>query len=288
MKRLHLALTLTLLALSSQAQLLWKVSGNGLEKDSYILGTVHIAPPSLIDEIPGLDDAIMNCDLAIGEAIESDRNYMDKYLVFAPSDSTLDLLLSPEDYQIVERVVNRRFESNPGVSLDKLRLLKPNVLGYLFDILEVKGLDEVGEPFDNFVLQRAADAGHETTGFETPDAHNQIFFDCPITDQAAWLLKQCKDCDEQDTDDGVELYEAYLRQDSIDLFEETAEDESEEKRLEIFVYNRNRNWVADLVPMMSTGTSCLVLVGIGHLPGEKGLLQLLRNQGFTVTPVAAK
>lgn len=101
-------------------------------------------------------------------------------------------------------------------------------------------------------------------------------------------MKQCKDCDEQGKDDGVNLYEAYLRQDSIDLFEETAEDESEEKRLEIFVYNRNRNWVANLVPMMSTGTSCLVVVGMGHLPGEKGLLQLLRNQGFTVTPVAAK
>lgn len=288
MRILLFTITLTLLTLSSQAQLLWKVSGNGLEKDSYILGSAHIAPPSLIDEIPGLNDAIKNCDLAIGEVVKSDRDDMDKYLMFAPPDSTLDVLLSPEDYQIVEAVVNKRFESHPGVTLDRLRMLKPNVLAYLLDILEVTELEEIEELFDYAVLERAAEAGHETTGFETPEAHNAIFFDCSLTDQAAWLLKQCKDCDEQGIDEGVDIYEAYLRQDSIELFEETAEDESEEKRLDIFLYARNRNWIADLVPMMSTGISCLVVVGIGHLPGEKGLLQLLRNQGFTVTPVTAE
>lgn len=42
------------LALNANAQLLWKISGNGQEKPSYILGTHHLAPLSIKDSIAGL------------------------------------------------------------------------------------------------------------------------------------------------------------------------------------------------------------------------------------------
>lgn len=67
MKRLVFFLSLAFVAVSIQAQLLWKVSGNGLEKDSYILGTMHNAPASMIDEIPGMQQALEGCDVVIGE-----------------------------------------------------------------------------------------------------------------------------------------------------------------------------------------------------------------------------
>lgn len=46
------------LALNVNAQLLWKISGNGQEKPSYILGTHHLAPLSIKDSIAGLPQAI--------------------------------------------------------------------------------------------------------------------------------------------------------------------------------------------------------------------------------------
>ena len=36
-------------AFSANAQLLWKVSGNGLNQPSYIIGTHHLAPFSIMD-----------------------------------------------------------------------------------------------------------------------------------------------------------------------------------------------------------------------------------------------
>lgn len=42
------------IALNANAQLLWKISGNGQEKASYILGTHHLAPLSIKDSIAGL------------------------------------------------------------------------------------------------------------------------------------------------------------------------------------------------------------------------------------------
>ena len=41
------------IALNANAQLLWKISGNGQEKASYILGTHHLAPLSIKDSIAG-------------------------------------------------------------------------------------------------------------------------------------------------------------------------------------------------------------------------------------------
>lgn len=45
-------------ALSANAQLLWKVSGNGLSSPSYIMGTHHLAPLSVKDGIAGLQKAM--------------------------------------------------------------------------------------------------------------------------------------------------------------------------------------------------------------------------------------
>ena len=67
MKRLSLILAIALVALASQAQLLWKVSGNGLGRPSYIFGTHHMAPSTMIDQVKGMDEAIQGCDIVVGE-----------------------------------------------------------------------------------------------------------------------------------------------------------------------------------------------------------------------------
>ena len=47
---------------------------------------------------------------------------------------------------------------------------------------------------------------------------------------------------------------------------------------------RNKNWekqMKELLPKQST----LFVVGAGHLPGEKGMINLLREAGYKVKPV---
>ena len=41
-------------AFESHAQILYRISGNGLETPSYIVGTYHLAPASFADSIPGM------------------------------------------------------------------------------------------------------------------------------------------------------------------------------------------------------------------------------------------
>jgi uncharacterized protein YbaP (TraB family) len=97
-----------------------------------------------------------------------------------------------------------------------------------------------------------------------------------LKDQARWLLSMCKNYDNQEG-----LDEAYISQDATVLFESRVTDEGYR---DFFVNQRNRNWAEKLDKLMPE-KSCLVCVGVAHLSGEKGLLQLLRDRGYTVEPV---
>ena len=83
-----------------------------------------------------------------------------------------------------------------------------------------------------------------------------------------------------------DLYNAYITQDIEKLRQLMIdpdlglEPEDEAKMLT----NRNVNWVNQLKTILPQ-KSVFVCVGAGHLPGENGVLNLLRQAGYTITPV---
>lgn len=50
----------------SNKALLWKISGNGLEKPSYLFGTHHLVPLSFMDSIADIHDAFGNTEQTVG------------------------------------------------------------------------------------------------------------------------------------------------------------------------------------------------------------------------------
>ena len=61
MRKTILILLMGLIALTTNAQLLFRISGNGLEEPSYILGTIHNLSGSLLDSIPEYLEAESRC-----------------------------------------------------------------------------------------------------------------------------------------------------------------------------------------------------------------------------------
>ena len=54
--------------------------------------------------------------------------------------------------------------------------------------------------------------------------------------------------------------------------------------METVSYKRNRNWM-EKIEMTLPVQSVLIAVGAAHLLGPEGLIQLLRDRGYTVEPV---
>ena len=67
MKKILGSLFILCFAFSANAQLLWKISGNGLTQPSYAMGTHHLATLSIKDSIQGLQAALDNTKQVYGE-----------------------------------------------------------------------------------------------------------------------------------------------------------------------------------------------------------------------------
>ena len=62
MKKILGSLFILCFAFSANAQLLWKISGNGLTQPSYVMGTHHLAALSIKDSIQGLQAALVRIE----------------------------------------------------------------------------------------------------------------------------------------------------------------------------------------------------------------------------------
>ena len=293
MKKIFLIFALMTLAFAAQAQLLWKVSGNGLSRPSYIMGTYHFAPATMMDKIPGMQQALEGCDVVVGEIekeslMSQEAQMMMAQAMLAPQDSTLDKLFSPEDYAIVEQVFNKYF-GGMGVTLSQMYMLKPSAISVQMQAMQaVKYFPNINENelIDMAVQTAANEMGRPSIGLETIEEQTDLLFNSPLTEQAEGLLEACKK-DDLFTVQSSALVEAYMAQDLAKIEEIFTNPElggEDADAMDALIYDRNRNWVPKLVAIMPE-RACLVCVGAGHLPGDQGLLQLLRDRGYTVEPM---
>lgn len=276
-----------ILTFQSNAQLLWKISGNGLEKPSYLFGTHHVAPIHICDSIAGFNEAFNSCKQLYGELELDDIQAVSKKIAkytLLPQDSLLDKLYTPEEYKLIDEVVKK----NMGVSADQLKMLKPVTIStQLSVIISMQAFNDFNPtlPLDAFLQKKAKEQGMSVKGFETSLFQAQILFGEPLPQQASALLKTIKHFDKMKPFI-IEMCDVYMKQDLDSIFKLMQDPELSftPEEMNRLVNNRNHNWsqqLKDILPQQPT----FIVVGGGHLPGSNGLIELLRKQGFTVTPV---
>ena len=276
-----------ILTFQSNAQLLWKISGNGLEKPSYLFGTHHVAPIHICDSIAGFNEAFNSCKQLYGELELDDIQAVSKEIAkytLLPQDSLLDKLYTPEEYKLIDEVVKK----NMGVSADQLKMLKPVTIStQLSVIISMQAFNDFNPtlPLDAFLQKKAKEQGMSVKGFETSLFQAQILFGEPLPQQASALLKTIKHFDKMKPFI-IEMCDVYMKQDLDSIFQLMQDPELSftPEEMNRLVNNRNHNWsqqLKDILPQQPT----FIVVGGGHLPGSNGLIELLREQGFTVTPV---
>ena len=83
----------------------------------------------------------------------------------------------------------------------------------------------------------------------------------------------------------TDLADVYRKQDLSKIEELTVTgDATVSNYLDLLLYGRNRRWADSLTSLMRE-KSLLIAVGAGHLPGDQGVINLLRKKGYVLTPV---
>lgn len=280
-------------ALSANAQLLWKVSGNGLNEPSYIIGTHHLAPFSIMDSIAGLRNAMNETRQVYGELKMSEMQspatmqQMQKTMMLE-GDTTLTSLLSPEDFA----TANKFCKENLMMDLSMATKLKPAFL--LNNVVVAAYIKHIGkfnpqEQLDTFFQSQATSNGKKVDGLETPEFQFNLLFNGYSLERQAQLLM----CTINNIDTEVEslkkLTDAYMRQDLSTMLRISEERKGNQcdplpGEEDAMIYDRNKAWSVKLPAIMKDAPT-FVAVGALHLPGEKGLLNLLKKQGYTVEAV---
>ena len=67
-KHIVITILLSFVVATAEAQLLYRISGGGLKEPSFMLGTVHNLPGSLLDSIPEYAEAEAQCQQMYVEA----------------------------------------------------------------------------------------------------------------------------------------------------------------------------------------------------------------------------
>lgn len=279
-------ITLFALAINAPAQLLWKISGNGLKNPSYLFGTHHVAPLSICDSIAGFEKAFNSCNQIYGELDMSDMQAMAKELtpyMMLPQDSLLDVILTPEQYRKVDNLLKQE----AGVSIDQMKMLKPAAietqLSLIMSVKAFKGFNP-NQQLDMLMQNRAKEKGMPVNGFETALFQAKVLFETPVSEQISDLMLMVNEFDTL-KDYVITMNNAYMKQDLASL-QNIMEDPkfTTPQKQERVIYSRNQNWAKQLnsiLPQQAT----FIVVGAGHLPGDQGLIELLRKQGYTATPV---
>lgn len=264
--------------------LLWKITGKNLIKPSYVFGTMHMICADDIELSDSLKKAIKNSDKVYLELDMDDMWQMMSAMMHMnmKGDTTLSDLLSDEDYKKVKSYFKEHSSMIPFSLMEKYKPLLVESM-----VMEQSTACDNMIVIEKLIMDEAKQNDKEIKGLETFAYQLGIFDKIPYKLQAQQLLKMVNDADSGRTDDENEikiLTDAYRRQELSKMDELTKDDPGIGEFTDILLYDRNANWAKKLQEIMP-GNSLVVAVGAGHLPGKKGVLNLLREAGYKVEPV---
>lgn len=291
-------LLLCLFAFGADAQLLYRISGKGLAKPSYIIGTFHLLTGSAFaDKIGGVKDAMAQTEQVYGELSFDDMlapssMQLMQTAMMLPEGQSLKTLLTPEQYGKLDAFLVRTIGTgmgNPQLEAQFGRM-KPEALTTQLTILMymMRHPDEFdpADQLDHYFQKQAKAASKPVGGLETLDFQAHLLFDSkPMARQIEDLM-----CLVDHADHYLELTEtmakAYHAQDlkalkaamDIRMGDRCDATPDEEAAL---IYNRNADWLR-LMPAIMQARPTLFVVGAGHLPGDRGVLEGLRKMGYKV------
>ena len=300
MKKLFLSLVLAFVSIVCvNAQLLYKISHKNIEKPSYIVGTYHLAPATFIDSIPGANAALAAVDVVCGEVVMSEMESREnqkkvQQAIMLPDGKSLTDVFTTDEMQRINDYMDSLLGMNLNNPIIKSQMGKmtPMALSTQLQLVQYMKVTPNFNPLkliDAHFQKAAKKAGKQVAGLETVDFQIETLYKSTTIERQKQQLLCMVDNAEYHALQMKELSAAFFTQDIQALWEVTEEKmgnqcDSTPKEEEILIYGRNAAWV-EKMPAMMENASTLFVVGAAHLPGDKGVLELLKARGYTVEAV---
>ena len=267
------------------SSLLWKIEKDDVQP-SYLFGTIHMIEKDeyfftseMEAALKTAKELVLEIDLEDAMDMGSQIALLQKALM--TGDTTLKDLVSDADYNLVKA----HFEEM-GIPFFLFEKVKPMFLTiFASDDMFSGGalnMDEV-KSYELELIEKAKSQNMPVDGLETVEYQMSIFDSIPYRAQAEMLVNSISsDSDEEGVMDTLIYY--YKLQDLTKLDELLNSDPTTNEYRNVLLDNRNANWIPIISEKVKIQPTFFA-VGAGHLGGEHGVINLLRNRGFKLTPV---
>lgn len=273
--------------------LLWRVEKAGAEP-SWLFGTMHMSDPRVTVLPAAAEEAFGRANAVVIETTDVlDQGKMTEAMLTRPDlmmftgSGSLPALFSDEDRAFVEAALARR-----GIALAAVQKMKPWIIAAMVSLPSCEmARKAAGEPvLDVLLARRAQESGKALHGLESMVDQLDAMASLPIGFHARGLVETLKlgDAIEDVMESMLVLYAAgeigavwpFFR---AMLPSGVDEDEAGFAAFqEAMIVTRNRRMADEAAPHFEAG-GAFVAVGALHLPGEDGLVELLRARNYTVT-----
>lgn len=284
----------------ANAQLLYKISGKDLTAPSYIIGTHHLANVGFVNKIAGVKDALTNTEQVYGEVRWDDMTNPDSLKVMQaammlPDGQSLKTVLSAEQYKKLDAVITQMMGvglSNPQVGA-QMGKMSPAALSTQLQVLmfmqKHMGEYDPSSTFDQYFQAQAKHNNEPVGGLETLAFQTNLLYKGSDMKRQVEQLMCLLDNQEFYEQMMESMTDAFYAQD-LDALKAAMDKklggtcDSTPEELAQLIDNRNADW-AKKMPAIMAAKPTFFVVGAGHLPGAKGVLQLLKDAGYTVEAV---
>ncbi|GAA4469652.1 hypothetical protein GCM10023093_29480 [Nemorincola caseinilytica] len=265
--------------------LLWRITGNGLQKPSYLYGTMHLKARKLFDFPDSLYAALDNTEVFALEVNPDSLNnlvtdYADKLINKKEKDEDhkkekkLRDILTPSELRTLRENLPAGSDIDPEeLTVKQAYLMKDKLTRHRTH------KDDMSTFVDAYLYSIAKDKDKIISGLERMEDQLNLLLE---TDMSSVDPKKMANYISSSTSIEDQMIEMYLDKDLDALLKLT--NLMSEKQEDLLLTERNKTMLHSMDSIMQLH-SLFSAVGALHLPGAHGLISLLRAKGYTVRPV---
>ncbi len=263
--------------------LLWEISGNGLEKPSYLFGTMHVQDERAFQFSDSVIIAMENVDaFAMEIHPDSMMSILIDLAVNGDTTNTLRDILSEEAYERLNQLVIDK----KGIPIDSLDVKDPSWIELMLSDFEEPGdTEKRSTVVDLYLFNLAYDLGKSTYGLEQfkdyVNLTNVFFNSFEKEEYEKTDLKKEQEEKASFYNEMIKIYHLGNLEEIQKFVKKGAWDEDYEKEI---LDNRNFRMV-DSLELLMKDESVFCGVGVAHLSGKYGMIEILKEKGFKVRKV---
>lgn len=253
--------------------LLWEISGNGLAHPSYVYGTVHMICSSDYFLSEKANNALQASKKLVLEINLTDPNELKTMESMMMAKEPLDKTLNAMQLSKLEEILKK----SSGISVEQVNSYS---LSAVMSLLSMKSFGCTDLKF--YEIEFMADfkkRNLEVVGLELIKSQLSSLEKAYTNEE---MLKMLGEISIAQT---TNLVQDYKNEDINGLYIDITDEKVMNKKTKYEIIDkRNIDWISKITALMKK-ESVFVAVGAAHLPGEFGILHLLKKAGFKVSPI---